>query len=690
MAPKYDLSKIRNIGIIAHIDAGKTTTTERILFYTGKEHRMGEVHDGSATTDYLPEEQERGITITSAATTCQWRDKTINLIDTPGHVDFTAEVERSLRVLDGAVAVVCGVSGVEAQTETVWRQATKYRVPRIVFVNKLDRMGADFFSAIESIKERLPDSNPVPLMMPIGLEKEFRGIVDLVKMQAIFYDEESQGKRFVTEEIPEDLQETADEWRAHLIESLAETSESLEEKYLGDEEISFEEIVEGIRAATIARKIEPVFCGSALKNKGVQRLLDGVDAFLPSPLDLPAPVARDLKVKKETREIELELDAKKPLVALAFKTIMDKHGGLTFLRVYQGTLEPGAQLLNSRAGKPERIGDLYQMHAKSREKVAVGRPGEIVATSGLRFASTGDTLHEKAHPVALEPPTFPQTVISARIEPKTLDDRKKIVDVLDMVAREDPTFRYEIEKETEEMMIFGMGELHLEVVTNRMVRDFKVSANVGQPRVAYKQRIEGKARKTHVWERQVGGKNQFAQIDLELETVEGAGFQFVDATAGALPKTYVTAVEDGLKGAARSGMNAGFEIIDVKATLHGGSHDENDSNETVFESCASDAFDAVATEAGVSILEPIMKLEITTPPEHLSAIIGDLNLRRGQINELNTTDDPNVVLADVALAETFGYATAIRSLSQGRAAYSMEPKLYAPVTPEQAEKLRMF
>ncbi len=687
MPEETDLGRIRNIGIIAHIDAGKTTVSERILFYTGKEHRMGEVHEGTATMDYLEEEQKRGITITSAATTCRWRDVVINLIDTPGHVDFTAEVERSLRVLDGAIGVFDGVAGVEAQSETVWRQANKYRVPRLAFINKLDRVGADFFRAVASMKKRLPGCNPVPLLLPIGAEKEFRGVVDIVKMIAIFYQDEAFGARFVEAPIPEDELELAQEWRGKLLEAISENDERLMEKFVSGDTPSHDEIVAGIRKATIARHITPVFCGSALKNKGVQRLLDGVRAFLPSPKDI-APVRTKVLGTKKDEEVAIEPDPEKPLVALAFKTIVDKHGDLTFLRIYQGTLTPGSQVHNARTERPERVSHVYEMHARERLPLEKATAGQIVAVIGLKVAATGDTLTSRGFSVSLERPVFPETVISLRVEPKTLADKDKIAEVLGRIAREDPTFRFEVDDETGQLIIFGMGELHLEIVTNRMTRDFGVSANVGTPRVAYRQKLSGPGRVRHRFVRQTGGHGQFAEVDLELAPNDGKGFQFQNFCGqGEIPKEFIPAIENGCRAAARSGVDLGYEIIDVTARLHGGKTHDVDSSDVSFGICASQAFDLAAKEGGVHILEPVMALEVTSPPEYLSAVIGDLNARRAQIQSLETSVDPCVIQADVPLSEVFGYATVVRSLSQGRAAYSMEPKFYAPVSAAVAARI---
>jgi elongation factor G len=672
----YDISKIRNIGIVAHIDAGKTTVSERVLFYTGKEHRMGEVHEGTATMDYLPEEQERGITIQSAATTCSWRDVAINLVDTPGHVDFTAEVERSLRVLDGAVGVFCAVAGVEAQSETVWRQANKYNVPRIAFINKMDRIGADYFKAVKSIKERL-GANPVPVLLPMGAEKDFVGVIDLVKMQAIKYDEESQGARFVLDEIPAEFADVAAAQRAILEEKLAETSDYLCEKFLSGDKITFEDLVRGIREATVSGKITPVFCGSALRNKGVQRLLDGVRSFLPSPLDKPRIKAINPKTDEP---LVVEPDDKKPPVALVFKTISDKHGDLTFIRVYQGTLTPGMQVVNARTGKPERIAHLYLMHAAERESVDSARAGQICAAVGLKLAGTGDTLCSRDWPCALEAPTFPPTVISMAIETKTSEDKEKLGEVLNKLAREDPTFRYSVDQETGQLIIYGMGELHLEIIRNRIVRDYGVQANVGKPRVAYRQTIGAPASVNHKYAKQSGGRGQFAQVSIEIEPAPGEGVVFENLIRGGnIPREYVPAVESGVKSAAEGGCGQGYPVIDVRIKLVDGRHHEVDSSDMAFNICGSIAFQEAAKRAGLVMLEPIMSLEVTVPAQFLSPIIGDLNSRRASITEIETSREPNTVRATVPLAEFFGYSTVARSLSQGRANYSLEPLEYRPV-----------
>jgi elongation factor G len=688
MPPAPDLSRIRNIGIIAHIDAGKTTVSERILFYTGKEHRLGEVHEGTATMDYLEEEQKRGITITSAATTCRWRDVTINLIDTPGHVDFTAEVERSLRVLDGAVGVFCGVAGVEAQSETVWRQANRYEVPRIAFINKLDRVGADFFRAVDSMARRLPGCRPLPLLLPIGAEREFRGVVDLVKMAAIVYDEESLGARFTLEPIPKECLELARTWRGRLEEAVAELDDGLMARYVAGEPLGEGEIVRVLRRATIERRIVPVFCGSALRNKGIQRLLDGVRAFLPAPTDMPPITGHAVGGRTAGEIVPVHADPARPLVALAFKTIVDKHGDLTFLRIYQGTLEPGTQVYNARTEKPERVSHVYEMHAAARQSIPAAYAGQIVGVIGLRQAGTGDTICARGHLLSLERPVFPEAVISLRVEPKTMADKDRIADVLGRIAREDPTFRFAVDDETGQLVIYGMGELHLEIIANRMTRDFGVTANFGTPKVAYRQKLRGPARVRHRFARQTGGHGQFAELEIEVAPNDGLGFQFQNLTSGGvLPREYVGAVESALRGAARSGLDLGYEILDVTVRVLDAKTHEVDSSDVAFAICASQAFEEAARAAGVALLEPIMFLEVTTPPEYLSGIIGDLNSRRAQIQALDSGQDPCVVQALVPLAEVFGYATVIRSLSQGRAAHSLEPRLYAAVPPAVAARI---
>jgi elongation factor G len=676
------ISAIRNIGIIAHIDAGKTTVSERILFYTGREHQLGEVHEGTATMDYLEEEQQRGITITAAATTCEWDGHRINLIDTPGHVDFTAEVERSLRVLDGAVGVFCGVAGVEAQSETVWRQASRYRIPRVAFVNKLDRIGADFARAVDSMRRRLPGCVPVPFTLPIGLEKDFCGVIDLVSMEAVHWDEASQGVEMTRRPLTEEEALEAADARQRLEEVASDGDDALTEKFLNGIALTRDELVSGLRRSVLALRITPVFCGTALRNKGVQLILDAVVRYLPSPLDVPAIEAHIIGGKEDGATTPVKADPTGQFVGLAFKIISDKHGDLTFVRVYQGKLESGTQVYNARTQKVERVSHVYLMHAAHREAQDSADAGNIVAVVGLRAAVTGDTICGKGKLLSLERPSFPECVISRRIEPRTVADKDRLAEVLARIAREDPTFRFQQDDETGQLVIYGMGELHLEVITNRMTRDFGVNASVGQPRVAYRQRLKGAATVTHRFVRQTGGKGMFAEVQLRLEAGKaGSGFVWVNASSqGVIPKEFLPSIESGVRAAARSGLSYGYEVIDVRATLLGGAFHDVDSNEVAFNICASMAFADAAKEAGVEVIEPIMRLEVTTPPEYMSAVIGDLNARRAQIQNLDTSTNPCIIETDVPLAEVFGYATAVRSMSQGRAAYSMEPRMYAPVS----------
>ncbi|MCB9831874.1 MAG: elongation factor G [Planctomycetes bacterium] len=681
----HPIDKIRNIGIIAHIDAGKTTVTERILYYTGKEHRIGEVHEGTATMDYLQEEQERGITITSAATTCLWRDCQINLIDTPGHVDFTAEVERSLRVLDGAIGVFCAVAGVEAQSETVWRQANVYHVPRLAFVNKMDRIGANFFRVVEQIKKRLK-ANPVVLLMPIGAEKEFRGVIDLVRMEAIHYDDESQGARFHRVPIPPELEETAREHRAILEEQLAETDDVLTEKFLMEEKIETEDLVRGIRAATISGKIVPVFCGSALKNKGVQRLLDGVTAFLPSPSEVPP--ARGHDPEDVDRIIDVPSDATGHLVAMCFKTIGDRHGDLTFVRVYSGTLKAGTQVYNPRTRKVERISRIFLMHAAARQPIDQAEAGSICAVTGLKQSVTGDTLCEKAWIVALESMHFPETVISMAIEPKTTADRDRLAEALAQLAKEDPTFRCTVQEETGQLLIYGMGELHLEIIRHRLLNDFKVAVSVGKPRVAFKQAVEGTLVGEARFVKQTGGHGQYGHVKLRVEPWPEENFAFVDQTqGGVIPKEFMGAVKEGAKAACDAGYELGYPVINAKVTVLDGSFHEVDSSDIAFQQAAFLAVEDAFARGGVVLLEPYMKLQVRTPAEFLSNVIGDLNARRASIDEIDTAEEPNEITVSVPLSEVFGYASVVRSLSQGRAAFAMEPLEYRPVPPQLRDKL---
>ena len=675
---------LRNIGIIAHIDAGKTTVSERILYYTGKEHRIGEVHEGTATMDYLQEEQERGITITSAATSCRWRDCQINLIDTPGHVDFTAEVERSLRVLDGAIGVFCAVGGVEAQSETVWRQANQYGVPRLVYINKMDRIGADFSKVVEQVRSRL-GANPVVLLMPIGAEKEFEGVIDLVRMEAIVYDDESQGARFRRIPIPDELMDEASAHRAILEEKLAETTDELTEQFLTHDKIEFDDLVRGIREATIKGDIVPVFCGSALKNKGIQRLLDGVVAFLPSPLDVGAARGEHPDTGEE---IPLEPDPNGRLAAMCFKTIGDLHGDLTFLRVYSGTLNAGDQVWIPRVRKVERAARLFLMHAASREPVEKAPAGFIVAVTGLKNAVTGDTLCLKKQAVILESMTFPETVMSVAIEPRTTADRDKLSEALARLGKEDPTFQCRVDEETGQLLIFGMGELHLEVVLNRLMKDFKVAVTAGKPRVAFKQTIQGTVEGEAKFVKQSGGHGQYGHVKVRLEHHSEEAFAFEDdSKGGSIPKEFISSVKDGAQAAVQSGHELGYPLINTRVILLDGSHHEVDSSDIAFQQAGMLAVEDALDRLGCVLLEPYMKLRVTTPAEFLSNIIGDLNSRRASIEEIDSGDDPNEVVVNVPLSEVFGYASVCRSLSQGRAAFAMEPLEYRSVPTALVEKL---
>lgn len=686
MARKVPLERTRNIGIMAHIDAGKTTTTERILYYTGMTYKIGEVHEGTATMDWMVQEQERGITITSAATTCFWRDHRINIIDTPGHVDFTIEVERSLRVLDGAVAVFCGVGGVEPQSETVWRQADKYRVPRIAFVNKMDRVGADFDRVVAQIRERL-GAKAVPLQLPLGAEENFRGVIDLVGMRAIVWDEESLGARFHSEEIPRELLATAEQAREMLLEAAADCDEVLMERYLSGEALSEDEIKRAVRAGTLAMQIVPVLCGSAFKNKGVQPLLDAVVDYLPSPLDIPAveginPVTGEV----ETRETSDDA----PFAALAFKIMTDPFvGSLTFFRVYSGRLESGSYVFNSTKGKKERIGRLLKMHANKREEIKEVFAGEIAAAVGLRDTTTGDTLCDESRPIVLESIEFPEPVISVAIEPKTKADQEKLGISLQKLATEDPSFRVSTDKETGQTILSGMGELHLEIIVDRLLREFKVDAHVGKPQVAYRETVRRTAEFEYKHVRQTGGRGQYGHVVLRVEPLgRGKGFEFVDAIkGGVVPREYIPAVEKGVVEAAERGVLAGYPIVDVKVTLLDGSYHEVDSSELAFKIAASIAFQEAAKRADPVILEPIMLVEVVVPEEFAGAVFGDLNSRRGRIQGMDARGGAQVIRAHVPLAEMFGYATELRSMSQGRATYTMQFSHYEPVPQAISEEI---
>jgi len=680
------LEKTRNIGIMAHIDAGKTTTTERILYYTGVTHKIGEVHEGAATMDWMEQEQERGITITSAATTCNWGDHRINIIDTPGHVDFTIEVERSLRVLDGAVAVFCSVGGVEPQSETVWRQADKYGVPRIAFVNKMDRVGADFFRGVSMIRDRLK-ANPVPIQLPIGAEDTFRGVVDLVEMKAIVWDEESLGAKFHEEEIPADLQELALEYHEKLVEEIVSHDDELMEKYLGGEELTNAEIRAAIRNATIAIKICPVICGSAFKNKGVQNLLDAVVDYLPSPVDIPAIKGKDADTGAE---IERRASDDEPFSALAFKIMTDPFvGQLCFIRVYSGVLNSGSYVYNSTKGKKERIGRLLKMHANKREEIKEVLAGDIAAAVGLKYTTTGDTLCPEDAPVILESIEFPEPVIAIAIEPKTKADQEKLGISLQKLASEDPSFRVRTDEETGQTIISGMGELHLEIIVDRLMREFKVEANVGKPQVAYRETVTKKVKVEGKFVRQSGGRGQYGHVWIEMEPQEpGKGYEFVDAIkGGVVPREYIPAVDKGIQEAMETGVLAGFPCVDFKVSLVDGSYHEVDSSEMAFKIAGSMAFKEAAAKAAPVLLEPIMSVEVVVPEEYMGDVIGDLNSRRGRIMGMEGRAGAQVVSAMVPLAQMFGYATDLRSATQGRATYTMTFDHYEQVPKSVSEEI---
>jgi elongation factor G len=678
MARKVPLERTRNIGIMAHIDAGKTTTTERILYYSGINYKIGEVHDGTATMDWMVQEQERGITITSAATTCFWRDHRVNIIDTPGHVDFTIEVERSLRVLDGAVAVFCSVGGVEPQSETVWRQADKYRVPRIAFINKMDRIGADFDRGVRMIRDRLK-ANAIPIQLPIGSEEQFRGVVDLIGMKAILWDDESLGARYHTEEIPADMAEAAEQHRKALLEAVAEGDEALLEKYLEDKEITESEIRAALRRACLDIKVIPVICGSSFKNKGVQPLLDSVVDFLPSPVDKPPVIGIDPKGK----EVERPPDDKAPFSALAFKIMTDPFvGNLTFLRVYSGSAESGVAVLNSTKGKKERIGRLLKMHANKREDIKEVNAGDIVAAVGLRDTTTGDTLSDDRNPVILESIEFPEPVISIAIEPKTKADQEKLGMSLQKLATEDPSFRVNTDRDTGQTIISGMGELHLEIIVDRLLREFKVDANVGKPQVAYKETIRSEVEREAKFVRQTGGRGQYGHVVLKIEPLKGSdkNFEFVDGTkGGVVPREYIPAVEKGVAEAMQNGVLAGYPMVDIKGTLTFGSYHVVDSSEIAFKLAGSMAFKEGCARAHPILLEPVMSVEVVVPEEFMGDVIGDLSARRGSIKGMDSRAGAQVVTATVPLAQIFGYATDLRSMSQGRATYTMQFSNYEPV-----------
>ena len=691
MARKTPIERYRNIGISAHIDAGKTTTTERILYYTGVNHKLGEVHDGAATMDWMEQEQERGITITSAATTCFWKgmdmqypEHRFNIIDTPGHVDFTIEVERSMRVLDGACMVYCAVGGVQPQSETVWRQANKYKVPRLAFVNKMDRQGADFFKVVEQMISRLK-ATPVPIVIPIGKEDSFAGVVDLIKMKAIIWDESSQGMKFEHRDIPADLQGLAEEWRSKMVESAAEASEDLMDKYLESGDLTEAEILQGLRARTINCEIQPMLCGTAFKNKGVQRMLDAVIELLPSPVDIPPVVGED----ENGQLVSRNADDNAQFSALAFKLMTDPYvGQLTFIRVYSGVLKSGDTILNPVKGRKERIGRLLQMHANNREEVKEVLAGDIAACVGLKEVTTGDTLSEPSAPVTLERIEFPEPVIHIAVEPKTKVDQEKMGVALGRLAQEDPSFRVRSDEESGQTIISGMGELHLEIIVDRMKREFGVDANVGAPQVAYRECIKKTVEQEGKFVKQSGGRGQYGHVWIKLEPNEaGKGYEFVDAIkGGTVPREYIPAVDKGLQDAIKSGVLAGFPVVDIKFTLFDGSYHDVDSNENAFRMAASAAFKEGMKKAQPALLEPMMSVEVETPEEYMGNIMGDLSGRRGIVQGME--DLPGgikAIKAAVPLAEMFGYATTVRSLSQGRATYSMEFKHYVEAPKNVAE-----
>ncbi|GAB7080083.1 elongation factor G [Megalodesulfovibrio paquesii] len=685
MSRVVPLNRQRNIGIMAHIDAGKTTTTERILYYTGVSHKIGEVHDGQATMDWMVQEQERGITITSAATTCNWKDHRINIIDTPGHVDFTMEVERSLRVLDGAIAVFDAVAGVEPQSETVWRQADRYRVPRICFVNKMDRIGANFQRCVDMIRDRLR-AKPVPIQFPIGSEDNFRGMVDLIAGKAILFDDESKGSKFSVEDVPAEFKDEFDARRLELLEAVAEEDESLMEKYLGGEELTPEELTVGVRKATIAMICTPVLCGSAFKNKGVQPLLDSVVDFLPSPLEIAAIKGTNVHTGEE---VECPCDDNLPLAALSFKLMSDPYvGHLTFLRIYSGVIESGMGVVVGASGKKERIGRLLKMHANKREEIKWAGAGDIVAAVGLKYAATGDTLCDEKRPIALESMTIPESVIEVAIEPKSKADRDSLSDSLAKLAKEDPSFRVKSDEETGQTLIAGMGELHLEIIVDRLVREFGVNANVGKPRVAYRETITKPAKVDHKYAKQSGGRGQYGHVVIEVEPNPEGGYEFVDAIkGGVIPKEYIPAVDKGIKDAMKSGVMAGYPVVDLKVSLVFGSYHEVDSSEQAFYIAGSMAFKEACHQASPALLEPFMAVEVVTPEEYLGDVMGDLNSRRGRVTTMEARPGAQVVKAEVPLAQMFGYATDLRSKTQGRATFTMQFDHYEKVPAQLAEEI---
>ncbi|WP_069133437.1 elongation factor G [Rhodohalobacter halophilus] len=694
------IRRTRNIGIMAHIDAGKTTVTERILFYTGRSHRLGETHDGAATMDWMEQEQERGITITSAATHCIWKDHRINIIDTPGHVDFTVEVERSLRVLDGAIAVFCSVGAVQPQSETVWRQANKYKVPRMAFVNKMDRTGADFYNVVEQMRDKL-SANPIPIQIPIGAEENFEGVVDLINMQAIVWDDESLGAKYEVVEIPEDLKAKVAEYRKLMLESIADHDDELMEKYLMEEEISEEEINNAVRKATLARDITPVLCGTALKNKGVQILLDKVIEYLPSPLDVEAVDGVD--PKDEEKKMKRNPSVDEPFSALAFKIATDPYvGKLTFFRVYSGQLEKGSYILNSTTGERERIGRILEMHANDKKDIDIVRAGDIAAAVGVKKVNTGDTFCDVDNPIVLEQITFPEPVIKLAIEPKSKADAEKLTTGLVKLAEEDPTFQVTTDEETGQTTVAGMGELHLEIIVDRLRREFKVEANVGQPQVSYRETISKPVEHREVYKKQTGGRGKFADISFEIGPLEhfeqftdddkkvsvDEDFKFINEIVGGnIPREFIPSVEKGFREAMKNGIQANYPAQKIGVRLFDGSYHDVDSDQVSFELCAKLAFRNSAKKAGPQLLEPVMAVEITTPEEFMGDVIGDVNGRRGIIQKMDNNAEGSVVKAKVPLSEMFGYSTDLRSLTQGRAAYSMEFSEYVPVPDSKAQEI---
>ena len=690
MARKTPINRYRNIGIVAHVDAGKTTTTERILFYTGLSHKIGEVHDGAATMDWMEQEQERGITITSAATTCFWKgmnqqfdDHRINIIDTPGHVDFTIEVERSLRVLDGAVVVLCGSSGVQPQTETVWRQANKYAVPRMVFVNKMDRAGADFLMVVDQLKERL-GANAVPMHLAIGAEDAFKGVIDLVRMKAIMWNEEDQGMTYELEDIPADMLEQAEEYREMLVEAAAEANDELMDKYLEEGELTDAELKAGLRARTLAKEIVLVHAGSAFKNKGVQAVLDSVIEYMPSPLEVKA-IEGTLDDGESVAE--RPADDQAPFAALAFKIATDPFvGTLTFMRVYSGVLNSGDAVLNSVKGKRERVGRMVQMHSNNREEIKEVRAGDIAAAIGLKDVTTGDTLCDQNSPIVLERMEFPEPVISVAVEPKSQADQEKMGVALGKLAQEDPSFRVKTDEETGQTIIAGMGELHLDIIVDRMRREFSVEANIGKPRVAYREKIRTTVDANHKFVRQSGGRGQYGHVVVEFSPSDEEGLEFInEIVGGVIPKEYIPAIQKGIEEQMQNGVIAGYPLLGIKARLYDGSFHDVDSNEMAFKIAASQALRKYAQEADPCLLEPVMKVEVVTPEENMGDVMGDLNRRRGLVQGMDDTPAGKVINAQVPLGEMFGYATDLRSATQGRASYSMEFECYAEAPQNIAE-----